>query len=62
MSASTEAVALLSESPVLVAPALLQALDLSPHPVPAWITDEAVRDSIRDGLIDIPDDLLRGPS
>lgn len=60
MTAQPEAVALLSETPVLVAPALLQALDLAPHPIPAWITDEAVRDSIRDGLIDIPDDLLGG--
>jgi hypothetical protein len=28
--------------------------------VPAWITDEALRASILDGFIDIPDDLLRG--
>lgn len=46
--------------PVLEAPVLLRALDLVPRPVPAWITDEAVRSSIVDGFIDIPDDLLRG--
>ncbi|MFD9259074.1 hypothetical protein [Streptomyces sp. NPDC059538] len=33
-----------------------------PHPIPSWITDPDVRDSIRDGLIDIPDELLRRPS
>ncbi|WP_405531596.1 hypothetical protein OG592_27320 [Streptomyces avidinii] len=29
---------------------------------PRWVTDPNVRQSIRDGLIDIPDDLLRRPS
>jgi hypothetical protein len=45
---------------VLEAPALLRGLDLIPRRVPAWITDEALRASILDGFIDIPDDLLRG--
>ncbi|MFE2140252.1 hypothetical protein ACFXA3_00535 [Streptomyces sp. NPDC059456] len=50
---------LLSDPPkVLEAPALLRGLALIPNRVPAWITDEAARQSILDGFLDIPDDLL----
>lgn len=60
MTARVETVlsVLLSDPPpVLVAPALLRGLDLSPSRVPAWITDPNVRQSILDGFLDIPDDL-----
>lgn len=46
--------------PVLVAPSLLRGLGLAEDGVPTWITDPAVRQSILDGFLDIPDDLLRG--
>ena len=42
--------------PVLM-PGLLRGLGITPHPVPAWITDPEVIASIAAGLIDIPDDL-----
>jgi hypothetical protein len=42
--------------PVLV-PGLLRGLGVTPHPVPAWVTDPEVIASIEAGLIDIPDDL-----
>lgn len=42
--------------PVLM-PDLLHGLGITPHPVPAWITDPEVIASIEAGLIDIPDDL-----
>jgi len=43
--------------PVLL-PGLLRGLGITPHPVPAWITDPEVIASIEAGLIDIPDDLM----
>jgi hypothetical protein len=44
--------------PVLEAPAFLRSLDLIPSPVPNWVVDEAVRRSILDGFLDVPDDLM----
>ncbi|MFZ3473155.1 hypothetical protein ACODT3_10525 [Streptomyces sp. 4.24] len=48
--------------PVLEAPAFLRSLDLIPSRVPAWVVDEAVRQSILDGFLDVPDDLIGGRS
>lgn len=61
MTARVETVisVLLSDPPrVLEAPALLRGLDLIPCRVPAGITDPGARQSILDGFLDIPDDLL----
>jgi hypothetical protein len=50
---------LLSDLPaVLVAPALLRGLGLASDGVPDWITDPAVRQSVLEGFLEIPDDLL----
>jgi hypothetical protein len=43
---------------VQVGAPLVRALGLSPAPeVPGWITDPAVRASIAEGFLDLPDDL-----
>jgi hypothetical protein len=44
-------------APVIL-PGLLSGLGILPRPVPRWITDPNLIASIRDGLIDIDDDLL----
>lgn len=49
-----------TSEPVLM-PGLLRGLGLTPHPVPAWITDPDLIASIEAGLIDIPDDLTISP-
>ncbi|MEU6899526.1 hypothetical protein [Streptomyces virginiae] len=41
--------------PVLVAPALLRALDLTDREPPAWIQDADLRASIVAGFVDLPD-------
>jgi hypothetical protein len=48
--------------PVLEAPAFLRSLDLIPSPVPDWVVDKDVRQSILDGFLDVPDDLIGGRS
>lgn len=44
--------------PVLL-PGLLSGLGITPHPVPAWITNPEVVASIEAGLIDIPDEFCQ---
>ncbi|MFD9070584.1 hypothetical protein [Streptomyces lasiicapitis] len=41
----------------LILPGLLAGLGVTRRPVPSWISDPQVAESIRDGFIDIPDDL-----
>lgn len=48
--------------PMSEQPTPLRGLRLIPNPVPAWVVDEDVRKSIRDGFVDIPDDLIGGRS
>jgi hypothetical protein len=44
-------------APVIL-PGLLSGLGILPRPVPRWITDPEVAESIRCGLLELEDDLL----
>jgi hypothetical protein len=41
----------------VILPGLLSGLGITPRPVPEWITDPTLIDSIARGLIEIPDGL-----
>lgn len=56
MATETVTSVLLSDPPpVLVAPALLRGLGLTDRDPLAWITDPDLRESIKDGFVDLPD-------
>jgi hypothetical protein len=46
-----------SADPVIV-PGLLAGLGITRRPIPAWITDPNVAESIACGLYELPDELL----
>ncbi|MYV77732.1 hypothetical protein GT352_27940 [Streptomyces sp. SID1046] len=63
MTAPTQVLSALLCDPdaaVQMAGPLLRSLDLTDRDPLAWITDPNLRQSIADGFIDIPDDLLGG--